>query len=320
MANYHRLTPQERYQIAALKDSGIAIRRIARQLNRSASTILREIERNREVQKYKPQCAQRSAGERRIGVGPKKKIKGSLKKKIDKCLREQWSPEQIARDLSLNKIKLSPETIYQYVYGDRKTGGKLYINLRRGRKYRRTRKALYNCRNLGKRLDHISIDERPRIVEERNRIGDFERDTMLGKFGSPVLLTIVDRTTRLIRMTKVAKINAALTHKATLKLLKKSVVETITNDNGPEFAMHKKTAQALKTKVYFNHPYCSWERGTNENTNGLVRQYYPKGFDFNLVTAAEIKLIETKLNNRPRKCLGFKTPIQIHKKLSRVLR
>jgi len=318
MRKYRRLTPIERYQIKALKDSGLSLRKIAKTLKRQTSSISRELRRNR-ARRYIPSFAEKLARSRRQGIGPKKRIHSKLQQRIDGYLYKQWSPEQIAKCLKKAKLGISVEAIYRYVYADQKRGGELYLNLRRRRKWRRSHKIVSNFKNIGRRVNQESIDERPKIVERRKRVGDFERDTVLGKKGSPVLLTIVDRTSRLTRMVLLKSLNAELTHKATVKLLKSLTVQTITNDNGPEFALHKKTAGALKAKIYFNHPYSSWERGTNENTNGLIRQYYPKGHDFRLVTNKEIKRIERLLNTRPRKCLGFKTPIEVHKKLSRVL-
>jgi IS30 family transposase len=136
---------------------------------------------------------------------------------------------------------------------------------------------------------------------------------MLGKIRGPVLLTIVDRVSRKVRIKKVDWINSWKTHKATCAMLKRTKVHTITNDNGPEFDRHKETAKTLRTKVYFNHPYSSWQRGTNENTNGLIRQYFGKGTDFNLVSETEIARVESLLNNRPRKTLGYRTPNEVER-------
>lgn len=321
MAKYQRLTPQERYQLKALKDSGLSIRGIANVLKRSPSTISREIIRNSRECVYYAKKANRLARARRKIIGPPPRIDLGIKIKINYLLsRLQWSPQQISNSFSLSGITVCAETIYKHIYSDYKSGGKIYLNLRRRRQWRRSHKTCRNFKNRGVRVNQDSIKDRPKIVEKRKRIGDLERDTMLGKAGSPVLLTIVDRTTRLTRIAKVDRLNAELTHRATLKLLANSTVNTITNDNGPEFSWHKITARKLNTKIYFNNPYSSWERGTNENTNGLIRQYYPKGHDFNLVSNAQIKRIETLLNNRPRKCLAYKTPLQVHRELSRVLR
>lgn len=321
MEGYRRLTPIDRYQIEALKESGLSVRGIAGIVERSPSSISRELKRNSTDGPYRASRAQRLARERRQAVGPPKRIDAKLAGKITSCLiSKQLSPEQVRAHLLEKNIKVSIETIYKFIYDEHRGGGNLYLNLRRHRKYRMTRKANFNYKKMGFRVNQSWIAERPKIVEARKRIGDYERDTLLGKKGSPILLTIVDRVSRYTRIAKIKGVNAQAAHKATVKLLKRSKVHTITNDNGPEFAFHKKTAKALKTKIYFNDPYCSWQRGTNENTNGLIRQYFPKGHDFRMVSNTEIKRIQNILNTRPRKCLGFKTPSEVENSKSRVLR
>lgn len=313
---YQRLTREERYQIEALLRNGFSQRKIALTLGRSPATISREIRRNKS-QGYRPNPAHELALQRRENVHPPVKVHGELAKIVRKLLGQQWSPEQIAGRFRLQGIRVSHEAIYQFIYRDFYNGGRLYQNLRRRRKYRRSRKTARNFKNVGIRINRDWIEERPKIVEKRCRLGDFERDTLLGKSKYPLLLTLVDRLSRLTRIAKMEKFNAELTHKQTLKLLKNLTVCTITNDNGPEFAEHKATAKVLRANIYFNHPYSSWQRGTNENTNGLIRQYYPKGIDFTRISETQIKKVERLLNNRPRKCLGFKTPLEIHSELSR---
>jgi transposase, IS30 family len=307
MEAYHRLTLDDRYQIQAEKNSGLGIREIAMRIGRSPSTVSRELKRN--SRKYSPQYAHKCAAKRRAGVGPPQRM-GALKDQIEYLLRLQWSPEQISGRLLNSGVRISHETIYRHIFKDFQNGGDLYFNLRRKRRYRRPRKITKTLKRNGFRTNQTWIDDRPRIVEKRKRIGDFERDTVLGKNGR--LLTIVDRKSRLTKIGKIEKHNAYYTHLETLKLLKGHVVHTITNDNGPEFAFHNETAKDLKTKVYFSRPYSSWQRGTNENTNGLIRQYYPKGTDFSKVSNEQIAKIEQRLNERPRKCLGFRTPSEVH--------
>ncbi len=321
MEKYRRLTPMERYQIEALKKSHLSLRDIASVLERSPSTISRELKRNCSTSGYYAFKAQKLAVARRNLIGPPKVICSQIEKKIKKLLTsQQLSPEQMSAFLKRQNLFVSPETIYKFIFSEHRLGGSLYLNLRRHRHCRMTRKASRNYKNSGIRVNQLWIAERPKVVEERNRKGDFERDTVLGARGAPVLLTIVDRTTRFTRIAKISGINAEQAHQATVRLLRNSRVHTITNDNGAEFAFHKKTAKLLNTKIYFNDPYSSWQRGTNENTNGLIRQYYPKGHDFRLVSDKEIKQIQDKLNSRPRKCLGFKTPLEVERLLSRVLR
>lgn len=315
MPSYKRLTREERYQIKALKDSGLNVRAIGRTLKRSAATICRELKRCT-GSRYNPNQADESARARRVGVGPPLKIQGELKAQVIAGLERQWSPVQISRAQRLEGVMLSHESIYQFVYRSRREGLDYYKNLRRRHRYRRTSKALKGIKTQGFRRYENWIDKRPNIVEQRERIGDIERDTMLGKFGGPVLLTAVDRVSRLTKIAKVEKINAMLTHHATVEILQGMKIETITNDNGPEFAMYEFTERDLNASVYFSRPYCSWQRGTNENTNGLIRQYFPKGTDFTKVSDKEIQRVEDLLNDRPRKCLGFKTPREIHKSLT----
>lgn len=316
MKRYLRLTLEERYQISALKESGCSIRGIGRTLKRSASTISRELRRN-SGKAYKPKQAHKKAQSKRAKVGPSKRVDDEAADLIADGLLRQWSPEQIAGRLALQGVTLSHEVIYQYIYEDYREGGCLFEYLRRSRKWRRTHKATRNFKNVGKRTYTNWIDKRPKIVDERCRLGDFERDSVLGVFRGPLLLTIVDRASRLTKICKIERINSQLTHYATVNLLKDMKVETITNDNGPEFSSYHLTEKALNANVYFNHPYSSWQRGTNENTNGLIRQFYPKGTDFNKVTNEAIQALEDALNNRPRKCLGFKTPLEVHQTMNR---
>jgi transposase, IS30 family len=289
-----------------------------RELKRSPSTISRELRRNTgENGAYFPGKAQRMALERRESVGPPLRVKGALIKTISNLLCLQWSPEQISGRLKLKGTTVSHEAIYRFVYKDRAEGGDLYLNLRRKRKMRRSQIAAKNLRKAGLRVNQAWIAERPSIVEKRVRLGDFERDTILGSKGGPILLSIVDRVSRLTKIGMLSKLSSEQTHRETIQLLKRMTVHTITNDNGPEFSLHKRTSITLKAPIFFNDPYSSWQRGTNENTNGLIRQYYPKGFNFTEVSSAQIKEIELRLNKRPRKCLGYKTPIEVHRELTR---
>jgi len=306
-----RLTLAERYQIEALRKSRIKITAIANQLGRCKSVISRELKRNSFEEIYKGNLAQIAYLERRINVHSPLKMTGRIETLVLDKLSIQWSPEQISGRFKKSGVFISHETIYKYIYREFKLGNYIYLNLRRKRKWRWTQKTANSMKRCGKRLSYPSISLRPQIVEKRKRIGDFERDTVLGKFNGPVLLSVVDRVTRFMHLTKVRKINANLTHLATVKLLKKERIHTITNDNGPEFADYKRTAATLNAQIYFNDPYSSWQRGTNENTNGLVRQYFPKGTDFTRISKKQIQTIEDLINNRPRKCLGYKSPSEV---------
>lgn len=323
MGKYSRLTLGERYQIAALRRSGMAFRQIGRQLNRNASTVLRELKRNGiEGGGYRALTADVFTGYRRRKVHPPFKITGALESKVREHIHSQWSPEQIAGRLDRSGTRVSSETIYKFIYRDAQIGGLLWTNLRRHRSRRRSHQVTKNFKKSGQRTDKTWIDDRPAIVERRIRLGDIERDIVLGKerMKGPALLTCVDRVSKRTWIAKVEKVSAVLVHQATVEVLKRTPVHTITNDNGNEFSLDKKTTETLGAPVYFNHPYSSWQRGTNENTNGLIRQYFPKGYNFRNTTEADIRKIEILLNHRPRKRLGYRTPIEVHNRSSRMLR
>jgi transposase, IS30 family len=312
MIKYRRLTLADRYQIEALVQSKISLRKIAEILNVSAATISREISRNYNKQSYTAKKAQVLASQRRLSVGPPKKITGSLEQQVRKHIILGWSPEQISQRFK----KISHETIYNYIYDDFKTNGtNLWSHLRRHRRWRKTHKASRSFKNIGKKTDCLWIKDRPQIVEERSRLGDIERDTMLGKRGGPALLVAVDRTSRLTRIRYLTKLNKEVTHRATLEIAKTLEVKTITNDNGGEFGSYQELAKKLEASIYFCRPFRSCERGTNEYTNGLLRQYFPK---YEHPNPKIISKVERLLNNRPRKCLGFKTPLEVHNEMSAV--
>jgi len=312
MRNYNRLTLQHRYQIQALKETNLSVRATASILKVSPSTISRELKRNKG--KYHAEKAESQRFERRRHVHPPLKLVGAIEKEVIELLKLQWSPEQISGRLRREKTKISHESIYQYIFKNAKGGGDLYLNLRRHRKYRRTHESSRRLKNCGIRVNQAWIEERPKVVEKRSRLGDYERDLVLGK--NSRILTIVDRRSRLTKIGKLERHTSNDTHFETLRLLQNLPVRTITNDNGPEFGLHDLTAKELKAKIYFARPYCSWQRGTNENTNGLIRQYYPKGTDFSKITNEDIVALEMLLNTRPRKTLGYKTPLEVHTKLS----
>jgi IS30 family transposase len=307
---YTQLTQEERYQIAALLKAEHKQTEIAMILNRDKSTISREIRRNTGLRGYRPGQAQRLTEERRQAK-VQTSIPLSLWRQVERLLREDWSPEQITLWLKAEyNVSISHEWIYQYIFQDKADGGVLYHHLR-CKKQRRKRYGSYNRR--GQLVDRISIDERPAIVESRSRIGDWELDTIIGKNHKQAIVSLTERKTRYTLIQKVKRKTAESVADAIIKLLSpfSERVLTMTSDNGKEFAEHKKIAGKLNAKFYFAHPYASWERGLNENTNGLIRQYFPKGSDFTNITKKEINRAMNKLNNRPRKCLGIKTPNQV---------
>jgi len=300
---YTHLTQEERYQIYALKRAGITQKVIASILKRSESTISREINRNSGQRGYRPKQAQyKSLMRRAINA---RRINDQDWQWSKSKLQEEWSPEQIS-----HFVGISHETIYQRIYQDKSQGGLLWRYLRCQKKYKKRYGLLERRGNIPNRL---SIEERPSLVNERSRLGDWEGDTIIGKNHKQALVSIVERKSKLTLIHKVARKTAQAVRVAVIDLLKpfKNNVLTITVDNGREFAGHQEIAQQLEANVYFAHPYSSWERGTNENTNGLIRQYFPKHRDFSTITQEEINMVMNRLNNRPRKTLGYKTPNQV---------
>jgi len=227
-------------------------------------------------------------------------------------LKLDWSPEQVSGWLkNEEEICLSHERIYQHVWADKCQGGTLYKHLRQSHK---KRKKQYGSKDKrGQIRNRISIDDRPEIVEHKTRLGDWEIDTVIGKNHQGALVTIVDRASKFTLIKKVDSQHAKVVTQATVALLQPYLDKTltITADNGKEFAGHEEMAEKLGTSVYFAHPYCSWERGLNENTNGLIRQYFTKGSSFENITDEDVESVMDKLNHRPRKILNYKTPYAI---------
>jgi IS30 family transposase len=230
---------------------------------------------------------------------------------IERLIRQEWSPEQVSEWLKENcGLQISHEWIYQYILMDKQAGGDLHRHLRCQKK-RRKRYGSYDRR--GKLKNRVSIDERPAIVDTRQRLGDWEVDTIIGKGHRHAIVSLTERKSRLALLRKVERKTAQAVADAVIELMKSLPVRThtITADNGKEFGDHERIARDLRTDVYFAHPYSSWERATNENMNGLVRQYFPKKRSFATITEKEIEFVMERLNNRPRKCLAFKSPNQV---------
>lgn len=313
MSIYTQLTCEQRYQIEALLKGGHAQTEIAKILTVNKSTISREIKRNTGQRGYRPRQAQILCDQRKQG-----KYKGRFSVTdwdlVESLLSEfQWSPEQISLWLKAEDLlEISHEWIYQRILLDQATGGDLHTHLRE-RKKRRKRYGGGKDRR-GRIPNQVSIDKRPAVVEQRDRPGaDWEGDLIIGAKHKQAIVTMVDRCTRATFMARVPfktadNVRAAI---CTMMASVKGLFQTCTFDNGREFAQHEKISQALECDVYFAHPYSSWERGTNENTNGLIRQYFPKNCDFSKITDRQIRDVQHKLNNRPRKCLGMKTPNQL---------
>ena len=301
MSSYKQLTREERYQIHALLQAGHEKAEIALQLGRDRSTIYREVKRNCGKRGYRPRQAHMKAIERR-----EKKIQPRFSNPlwpfVEDLIRKDWSPEQISGRLKMEHgTTISHETIYQYIYSDKKAEGDLHTHLRCQKKRRKRYGSGRNRRGIIP--NKTSIDERPAIVDARDRIGDWEGDTVIGKGHQGALVTVVERASLFTVIRSVMRKTALAVTNAMTSGLEPYAdrVLTMTLDNGKEFAGHENIAEALKTDVYFAHPYASWERGTNENTNGLLRQYFPKKRKLNDVSNFEVRYVENRLNNRPKK-------------------
>ena len=311
MGTYHQLTEHQRYQIYALKKAGHDQQRIAATVEVSPSTIGRELRRNRGQRGYRPGQAHQKALARRRGKAKATKMTPAVIERIEADLRQEWSPEQIAGRLAMTDgLELSPQRIYQHIQVDRQAGGTLYRHLRHSQKKRKKRYGKADGR--GQIKDRVSIDQRPAIVEEKSRIGDWEIDLVLGGQRCGALVSLVERRSRYTVLGKVASKQAQQVAAVTIELLKphRGHTHTITADNGKEFAQHATISQALDAAVYFAHPYHAWERGLNENTNGLIRQYVPKGTALDTLSDKQIHHIMDRLNHRPRKGLAFQTPYE----------
>lgn len=314
--DFRRLTQGERYQLAALLKSGQSRRGAAAVLGRDPATVSRELRRNTYPEcVYEPELAHQRAALRAATKNRRPfKIQGELEATVRKALEMDWSPDQITGRLKTNGAQTSvcPETIYQYVYRLH-SKDRLWTHLRRQHAKRRPRKTGHKSHDPAQLFGFESISKRPAIVESRDRLGDWERDSLLGTFNSAALLTLVDRKSRYSLLQKMDVKNAESAHLATITALKDQLVFTITNDQGNEFRFHHKTSAVLQASVYFTHPYSPWERGTNENTNGLLRQYFPRHRDISTVPIERVQQVQNLLNNRPRKCLGYKTPSEVYR-------
>jgi len=314
MKNKH-LTSSQRYQIQVLLQVNTSKDKIANLIDTDRSTIYREISRNKSKRVYSAINAQEYSDERKERLGRHRTLTSSMKKTInEKLIREQWSPKQIVGVSKLNNIAMvSHERIYQLIRQDKIDGGELYTHLRHKLKHRKqpingTKICIKN---------KVSIEFRPAIVDTQERCGDWEIDTIIGKDQKGAILTMTERKTGFLLMEKMRfGKKAEPLAKAVIRLLMgyKNTVHTITSDNGTEFAEHELIAKKLSADYYFAHPYSSWERGLNEYTNKLIRQYIIKGSNFDLYDDAFIRLIQKKINRRPREKLGFQTypPYEAH--------
>ena len=321
---YKRLSFYERCKIQAMDEQGYQQKEIAEALGRSPSTISREFKRNKTIRwsrirgwLYRGDYAQQTADRRQKQKPKPLKFTAEIEAFVREKIRLKWSPEQISGYAMVNALfSISHERIYQFVLADKKNGGELYKNLRQGKKKYRRRYGSGKPQSTIK--DKISIDKRPDIINNKERLGDWEIDTIIGQNRSQAIVTVAERISKALVAKKMPNHLAITTAQASIEGLSPyaEYVNSITSDNGLEFAEHKKISAALGTEFYFAHPYSSWERGLNENTNGLLRQYLPKRSDFDCVTDVELTAIVEDINNRPRKTLGYRSPNQVFAKLA----
>ena len=312
MSVYTQLTQEQRYQIYGFLKAGFSRTAIAKKIGVHKSTVSRELRRNRGKNGYRPKQAHRLASTRRALATKSIKLTPRLIAIIESLIRQDFSPAQVSGFLNRTlSLSVSHEAIYQHILKDKTHGGRLYQHLRHANKKRKKRYGSYDRR--GRIVGRVSIDDRPAVVDTKKRIGDWEIDTVIGKNHKGALVTIVERHSKFTLIKRVADKKAGRVTAATIELLKpfRKQVHTITADNGKEFAQHSLIAKDLKSHFFFAHPYHSWERGLNENTNGLIRQYFPKATSFEMITDDQIQFVMDRLNNRPRKTLGFKTPNEV---------
>jgi len=324
---YPHLTENERYVISHLTSAGFPLREIARRIKRHHTTVSRELKRNGDpvyadtVYWYEwthPEALKR----RRKARHHRRRSNLRLVKYVERKLRGDWSPEIIAEKLKIDypdddEMRVSHETIYRWIYLGARGGGTLYHHLRRRRKKRRRQKRY----GSGRRFipGRIGIAERPSIVDTRERFGDWEGDTIEGKKSTGYMATHVERKSRYLIAAKLLDKKAESLTLQSIKAFQripKRMRQTLTVDNGKEFARFKELEDKTGLTVYFADPYSAWQRGTNENTNGLLRQYFPKGTDFKRITEEYIAFVVKKLNHRPRKCLGYQSPQEVFWKTS----
>jgi transposase, IS30 family len=318
--SYRHLTEQERYVISHLTVAGFSLREIGRRINRSHTTICRELKRAKAVHPWTvywydwahPLATERAHRSRHC----RRQKNLSLVRYVETRLNKQWSPEEISQRLYKDypddeSVRISPETIYRWVYLDASVAGTLHRNLRRGHKKRRRQKRYGKGRRFA---DRKCITERPQVVDSRERYGDWEGDTIEGKKKSGFIATILERKSRFLIATKLEDKKADTLTAASVgkfRFIPRKMRKTLTVDNGSEFAQFKKYEKETGLAIYFAQPYAAWQRGANENTNGLLRQYFPKGSNFRKISEEDVQEAVRRLNDRPRKCLNYRTPKEV---------
>ena len=316
---YKHLNQEERELIAAKLSEGSSLGQIAKAVGRDRSTVSREIKRNSppERRRYVPCRAHARACERKTKANQHERLKNDLVRQYVRAgLEKGWSPEQISGRIQIDHPgeSINHEAIYQYIYHPQNPNRQEMIQLlRRAHKKRRNK-------SIGRKVrkttipNRIPIDARPKSVENRRHYGHWEGDSLISRKSKAALNTLVERKSRLVLITKLQRKTADETNRAVIDRFRKLPAkgrQTLTLDNGTENAKHEILSVKLGVRCYFARPYASWERGTNENTTGLIRWYLPKGTDFRKITPEQIAWIENLLNTRPRKCLGYKTPLEV---------
>jgi len=308
---YKRVTEEERRLIHSWRQQGLGLSDIARMLTRSPSTLSREVSRNRGKKGYRPKQAQARAQMRALRPGPRR-FTEAVRLEVEARIREGWTPEIISgRARHEGRAGVCKETIYQHLYEEAKRGGDLWTHLPRAKRKRRRRCPRQEGRGRGQIPNQRRIDSRPAEVETRRSVGNFEGDLVVGAVETGNLITLVERSTRYTLVGRVGSKDADAVLREMVALferLPKCARLSVTFDNGKEFARHEELAKSLAMDVYFARPYHAWERGTNENVNGLIRRLHPKGSSFAEMGEAELGRLDRYLNDRPRKCLGWKTP------------
>ena len=312
MKHYKQLDQEQRYQISGLKKAGLNQTKIAAELGVHKGTISRELKRNQGQRGWRPQQAQSLRDVRRQASANGRRFTPEEWVEAGKLIRADLSPEQVAQRLALEgRLQNSHETLYQHIYADKRKGGDLHQHLRGQKPYRKRYGSGIDRRGTIK--NRVSIDVRPGIVAAKTRIGDWEGDTVIGKNHQGGLVTLAERKSRYVLAGHIRSKHAG----GVTAVIKRLLLpypdrrHTLTLDNGKEFAEHEKITAELQTAIYFAHPYHSWERGLNENSNGLLRQYFPKGMELVNITDEQVLAAVEKLNHRPRKVLGFRTPYEV---------
>jgi len=311
---YNQLTLVKRYQILTLIKERYNQKDIALKVSVHPSTICRELKPFK-MKDYNPEEAHIQAKLKHIKKHKRQAMNNQIEKYVKQKLKEDWSPEQIVGRMKKDTTStISHETIYQFIYKNKSNGGLLYKHLRHRNKKYHNRSNQYKKRSIIP--NRVSIDQRSKIADKKTDIGHWEIDTVIGKDHKGAILTIVDKASKFLLIKNLGSKHADITRDATIDLLHslKGITHTVTADNGTEFTYHEEVSKALDIKYYFCDPYSSWQRGLNEHTNGLIRQYIPKKSSFENISQEEIVTIANKINHRPRKSLGFKTPFEVFMK------